>query len=150
LWYSGIAIIALDASVEGLEYYTNPKLQAKIIIVLLLTLNGFVLHRTVLPAIEKFGSLVKLPLRSQIVAAFAGAASGVSWFYAAMLGVGRPLAWQYSLFELMMAYPFLLAGGFTMIGALIFWASIRARFGMQSSLGQAGGTRIQSPVIRLA
>jgi hypothetical protein len=29
-----------------------------------------------------------------------------------MLGVGRPLAWKYSLSELLMAYPVLIALGF--------------------------------------
>jgi hypothetical protein len=134
LWCSGIALVALDASMEGLDYYTNPKLHAKIIVVVLLTLNGFVLHGTVLPALETFGSLVRLPYQSQILAAFVGAVSGVSWFYAAMLGVGRSLSWQYSLFELLVAYPFILAGAFTIIATLIFWARARLRSGVQSSL----------------
>jgi len=29
LWATGIAIVSLDASVKGLEYFSNPKLQAK-------------------------------------------------------------------------------------------------------------------------
>ena len=32
--------------------------------------------------------------------------------YAAMLGVGRPLAWKFSLSELLMAYPVLIVLGF--------------------------------------
>jgi len=43
---------------------------------------------------------------------FCGSLSAVSWMYAAMLGVGRPLAWKYSLSELLMAYPVLIALGF--------------------------------------
>jgi ABC-type phosphate transport system permease subunit len=46
----------------------------------------------------------------------------VSWFYAAMLGVGRPLAWKYSLVELLAAYPVLIVGGFGMMVLLTVWA----------------------------
>lgn len=125
LWISGIAIVAVDASLKGLEYFTNPKLQAKIAIVALLTLNGFLLHGTVLPAIEKFGSLLNLPGTLRQRAIFAGAVSGVSWLYAALLGVGRPLAWKYSLAELLAAYPFLIAGGMATIAALAYRAKSR-------------------------
>jgi ABC-type phosphate transport system permease subunit len=46
----------------------------------------------------------------------------VSWFYAAMLGVGRPLAWKYSLVELLAAYPVLIVGGFGAMVLLTAWA----------------------------
>jgi hypothetical protein len=45
--------------------------------------------------------------------------------YAAMLGVGRPLAWKYSLTELLMAYPVLIVLGFAMMVALTEWARKR-------------------------
>jgi hypothetical protein len=126
LWISGIAIISLDTSVKGLVYFSNPKLQAKIVIVLILTFNGFLLHGAVMPSIEKFGSLLHLPFNSRMLAIFSGAVSGISWFYAALLGVGRPLAWKYSLLELLIAYPFLIAGGIAMISALTLRARMRS------------------------
>jgi len=125
LWITGMAIVSLDVSVKGLEYFGNPKLQAKIGIVVLLTLNGFLLHHSVMPAIEKFGSLLKLPFASRMLAITAGAVSGVSWLYAALLGVGRPLAWKYSLVELLAPYPFLIGGGMAMMLALTFMATSR-------------------------
>lgn len=112
LWITGIAICWFDASSKGLAYFLNPKLQAKIGIVMLLTLNGVLLHGAVLPALEKAGSLLQLNLNQRLLALFAGALSGVSWFYAAALGVGRPLSWKYSLLELLAAYPLLIAAGF--------------------------------------
>ncbi|MNC19913.1 hypothetical protein D3C75_678530 [compost metagenome] len=60
-----------------------------------------------------------------MLALFSGALSGVSWFYAAMLGVGRPLAWKYSLVELLAAYPVLIVGGFGMMVLLTAWAKDR-------------------------
>ncbi|MCY1541790.1 hypothetical protein D9M68_774930 [compost metagenome] len=61
----------------------------------------------------------------RMFALFAGALSGVSWFYAAMLGVGRPLSWKYSLTEILAAYPVLIIGGFIMMALLTQWAKKR-------------------------
>lgn len=125
LWISGAAVVLLDASMKGWDYFANPKLQAKIAIVVLLTLNGVVLHRRVLPWLQKAGSLLKLSFSQSLLAIFAGAVSGVSWFYAALLGVGKPLSWRYSLVELMAAYPVLIAGGFVSMLLLTAWAKYR-------------------------
>jgi hypothetical protein len=127
LWITGIAIIWLDVSIKGLAYFANPKIQAKVAMVMLLTLNGFLLHRAVIPAMQKAGSLLNLPFNQRMLAIFAGTVSGVSWFYAAMLGVGRPLAWKYSLLELLAAYPVLVAAGFGMMVALTTWSNNRVR-----------------------
>lgn len=122
LWVTGASLIALDVSLKGLEYLGNPKLQAKIAIVCLLTLNGFVLHKYVLPLMLKAGSLLKLSFNQRMVAIFAGALSGVSWFYAAMLGIGKPLNWKYSLVEILAAYPVLIVGGFASMMLLTAWS----------------------------
>jgi hypothetical protein len=126
LWISGAAVVLLDASLKGWGYFANPKLQAKIAIVVLLTLNGVVLHRTVLPWLQKAGSLLKLSFSQSLLAIFAGAVSGVSWFYAALLGVGKPLSWRFSLVELMAAYPVLIAAGIASMVLLTAWAKYRA------------------------
>lgn len=126
LWVTGVAIVALDASVKGWAYFANPKLQAKIGLVVLLTINGVWLHRGILPLMEKAGSLLKLTPSHRMMAVFAGAVSGVTWFYAALMGVGRPLAWKYSLVELLAAYPVLIVGGFVSMLALTAWAKRRA------------------------
>jgi uncharacterized membrane protein len=126
LWISGVAVVLLDSSTKGWQYFANPKLQAKIAIVVLLTINGIVLHRRVLPWIRKSGSLLRLSYSQSMLATLAGAISGVSWFYAALLGVGRPLSWKYSLPELMAAYPVLIAAGFFGMLMLTSWAKYRA------------------------
>lgn len=125
LWVTGLAIIWIDVTEKGLSYLLNPKLQAKVAIVTLLTFNGVLLHRLVLPALQKAGSLLALRFNMRMFALFAGALSGVSWFYAAMLGVGRPLSWKYSLAEILAAYPVLIVGGFAMMVALTCWAKAR-------------------------
>lgn len=118
LWVTGVAIVGIDYLEKGVEYFKNPKLQAKVIIVMLLTYNGILLHRLVLPAMQKAGSLLKLEFSARMLALFCGSLSAVSWMYAALLGVGRPLAWKYSLSELLMAYPLLIALGFLAMLAL--------------------------------
>lgn len=125
LWISGIGIVGLDYAGKGLEYFLNPKLQAKVAIVSLLTLNGFLLHGTILPALQRTGSLLQLSPGMRNLALFAGALSAVSWFYAALLGIGRPLSWKYSLLELMAAYPLLIAAGFIGMQLLCDWAERR-------------------------
>lgn len=132
LWITGIAIITLDASSAGMQYFLNPKIQAKIGIVVLLTINGAVLHQLVLPALQKTGELFKLPVSMRNLAIFSGAVSGVSWFYAALLGVGRPLAWKYSLVELMAAYPLMIAGGALAMLTLVNWSMNRSEEHHQS------------------
>ena len=126
LWISGAGVVLLDASIKGWDYFANPKLQAKIAIVALLTVNGVLLHRTVLPWLQKAGSLLNLSFAQGLLAIFAGAVSGVSWFYAALLGVGKPLSWRYSLLELLAAYPLLIASGFVSMLLLTAWARYRS------------------------
>jgi hypothetical protein len=122
LWATGTAIVTLDAVTKGgWQYFANPKIQAKILIVTLLTLNGFALHNLVLPWLQKAGSLLNLTFSKSVLAAFAGTVSGVSWLYAALLGVGRPLSWKYSLGEIMAAYPVLIIGGFLSMIVVITW-----------------------------
>ncbi|MNG87341.1 hypothetical protein D3C81_589270 [compost metagenome] len=125
LWLTGAAVIGIDYLEKGMSYFANPKIQAKIIIVVLLTFNGMLLHRFVLPALLKAGSLLDLQVGVRMFALFSGALSGVSWLYAAMLGVGRPLAWKYSLTELLIAYPVMILLGFALMVALTQWARKR-------------------------
>jgi len=127
LWITGAALVTVDASVKGWGILANPKLQSKIAIVMLLTLNGFALHRYVLPLMQRAGSLLRLSFSQRLFAIFAGSISGVSWFYAAMLGIGRPLNWKYSLLEILAAYPVLIAGGFLSMVILTMWSQRKAR-----------------------
>lgn len=125
LWITGISIISLDMLSQGLAYLQNPKLQAKVAIVALLTLNGAALHKAVVPALQRAGSLLDLRPRARLFAVFVGVVSGVSWLYAAMLGIARPLNWKYSLIEILGAFPLLIAGGFVTMLALTAWAKSR-------------------------
>lgn len=143
LWITGLAIIWVDIGDKGLSYLLNPKLQAKISIVMLLTFNGMLLHSLVLPALQKAGSLLKLEFSMRMFALFAGALSGVSWFYAAMLGVGRPLSWKYSLTEILAAYPVLIIAGFMVMALLTQWAKNRE----EGEVAPARVTAVRNPAL---
>lgn len=132
LWLTGVCLVGFDMLQKGSWFdLLNPKLQAKIAIVAILTFNGFVLHRVVLPALEKAGTLLRLPFSGRLRAIFSGCVSGVSWFYAAMLGVGRPLNWNYSLAELMGTYPVLIAGG---TATMLVLTTVAARLAPRASV----------------
>lgn len=126
LWTTGVVLVSLDVYLKGWNYLSNPKLQSKVAIVMLLTLNGFALHKYVLPLMQKAGSLLHLSFSQRVLTLFSGAVSGVSWLYAAMLGIGRPLNFKYSLLEILAAYPVLIAGGFVAMLVLTAWAQYQA------------------------
>jgi hypothetical protein len=132
LWLTGSGLVAIDVWTKGSEVLLNPKLQSKFAIVILLTLNGVVLHQSVLPMLRRAGALMRLTFSQRMLAVFIGAVSGVSWFYAAMLGVGRPLNFKYSLLQILAGYPLLVAGGFVAMVFLTAWTQYRA----------SGGTRV--------
>lgn len=133
LWITGVSVTLLDASTQGLTYFLNPKLQAKIAIVVLLTMNGFLLHKAVLPGMQRAGSLLNLELKPRLIATFTGVVSGVSWFFAALLGVAKPLSWKYSLTEILGGFPILILLGF--IGMLVITAM--AKFKQESASADA-------------
>jgi hypothetical protein len=129
LWLSGVAIVAMDVAIKGWDCLGNPKLQSKLVVVIVLTLNGAALHHLVLPHLHRAGSVLRLSWRRQQLALLAGSVSAVSWLYAALLGVGRPLNWKFSMLEILACYPVLIAGGFFGLGVLCSRASARTLVG---------------------
>lgn len=93
LWMSGIGFLIYYA-VWTPEALDNPKLVAKVSAVFILTVNGLVLHRIVLPLVDqRIGKplLAGLPLRAAILPLSAGAISGSGWAFCCMLGIVREL-----------------------------------------------------------
>lgn len=109
LWLTGGGLIWLDAMHYGWTVFGNPKLQAKLIVVLLLTINGCVLHRLVLPAWAQADCLLRLPWPQYFLAIYTGAMSAVSWLYAAFLGAAHALSWKSTLGQLLGLYPVLIS-----------------------------------------
>lgn len=93
LWLSGLGLLALYA-LESPEKLDNPKLWAKVIVVIVLTINGTIIHAFVLPEALRDLSRPLLSGISRRRATFflaSGAVSGVSWYTAFAFGIFREL-----------------------------------------------------------
>ncbi len=93
LWASGIGFLALYYLSDPSKL-DNPKLWAKLVIVVLLTLNGLVIHAFVSPRFGRrlgFPLLGGAPLREAAPALAAAAVSATGWAFAALLGMMREL-----------------------------------------------------------
>lgn len=88
LWISGLLLVLQGYLDEGRGYLLNQKLWAKVVIVVLLSLNGLLLHRVGFPPLQRAAfCALPLPLRSRL--ALLGALSTTGWLFAAFLGVAR-------------------------------------------------------------
>ena len=93
LWISGIGFL-IQYWNETPELLANPKLYAKIAIVVVLTINGMVLHARVLPLLYRnIGRPLFDGLRAkeQFLMIACGAISVMSWYTPFLLGIAREL-----------------------------------------------------------
>lgn len=91
LWVSGIGFL-LTYAIDSPEKLSNPKVWAKVTMVLALTLNGLVLHAAVIPKVLAHPQrplLQDLSLGQRTLFIICGAVSGVSWYAAFALGLLR-------------------------------------------------------------
>jgi hypothetical protein len=88
LWLSGLLIIWIDTGFDLQLIASKPKMVAKVSVALLLSVNGYLLHRYFFDAIDK--PTLNLRKAANTAAAMA-AVSGASWLYAVFLGLAKPL-----------------------------------------------------------
>ena len=87
LWFTGLALVAIDMATAPAPWLPSAKLQAKLIVVSVLTANGWGLHTWVFPRLWHIsGTLIE---RALLPAAALGAISSASWVYASFVGVAR-------------------------------------------------------------
>ncbi|MDG9924057.1 MULTISPECIES: hypothetical protein [unclassified Pseudomonas] len=94
LWFSGLLLVLQGYFSEGMTYLLNQKLWAKVAVVLLLSLNGLLLHRLGFPLLAR-APFTALPFASRASLAMLGALSTSGWLFAAFLGVARQ--WNHAL-----------------------------------------------------
>jgi hypothetical protein len=94
LYVTGGAIVWHGLGVRA-DYLENPKLQAKILLVVLLTLNAFLLHHVTFPRLARGRRVARWHLSDWIVVAVPVATSNFLWMFVAFLGIARP--WNYSM-----------------------------------------------------
>jgi hypothetical protein len=91
---SGAALIAL-AEGGAAAALTNPKLQAKLMLVAVLGANAFALHFLVFPTLERAVPVRRWSgLQRTVIASVVGVSNGL-WLYCAFLGIARP--WNHSV-----------------------------------------------------
>ena len=94
LYATGGAIIILGLE-QRPDYLENPKLQAKIGLVVVLTLNAFVLHHVTFPRLARGRRVPRWNVIDWIVVALPVAISNFLCMFCAFLGIARP--WNYSM-----------------------------------------------------
>jgi hypothetical protein len=104
---TGSAIIGIDTGFDIGVIATKSKVLAKLTVVGILTLNGVIIHVAAFPAFRSRKSLVKFVPMLSVLASI----SAVSWFYAAFLGIAKPLAGMLGYSGFMAVYAILLVGG---------------------------------------
>lgn len=93
LYVTGAALIWIGLQ-ERPDYLDNGKLQAKLALVLLLSVNAWVLHKMVFPRLERAAPVSRWSGRLRnMVSASVGLSNSV-WLYAAFLGIARP--WNFT------------------------------------------------------
>ena len=88
LWVTGAAIV-VHGMLERSDYLSNPKLQAKILLVALLTLNAVALHRLTFPRLARGRSVARWRASEWLVIAVPVAMSNFLWMFTAFLGIAR-------------------------------------------------------------
>lgn len=89
LYLTGAGILWLGNARDP-EFLLNPKLHAKLVLVLLLTLNAFVLHRLTFPRLARGRSLGRWRARDWFSIVLPVAMSNCLWMFCAFLGIARP------------------------------------------------------------
>jgi hypothetical protein len=93
LLYATGGAICIQGLADRPDYLENPKLQAKVALVIVLTLNAFVLHKVTFPRLARGRRVPRWNVIDWIVVAVPVATSNSLWLFCAFLGIARP--WNY-------------------------------------------------------
>ncbi len=94
LYATGAALVALGVASDP-TYLANPKLQGKLLLVLVLSANAVVLHRVTFPSLVRGRPLARWRVRHFARIALPVAVSNSLWLYCAFLGIARP--WNHTV-----------------------------------------------------
>ena len=94
LYITGAAMIALGLS-EDPAYLSNPKLQGKLALVAVLSINALVLHRYTFPSLTSARRVARWTLSDFLRIGVPVSVSNSLWMYCAFLGIARP--WNHTV-----------------------------------------------------
>jgi hypothetical protein len=122
LWASGLALVAVRAMADS-HFLMNQKLWAKAAIVVVLTVNGFAIHRFALPALaRRRGRRLFDATGPAAIAALClmAAVSSVSWFMPFVLGAAAELNFRTPALLIVAVYGSLIAAAWVALCGLAF------------------------------
>lgn len=122
LYATGIAMIVLGL-IDDPGYLDNPKLQAKLILVLVLSLNALVLHRYTFPGLARGRHVSRWTLRHFAAVAVPVSLSNCLWMYCAFLGIARPWNDRVSIAFVLQTGAWLFAATLVAVSALLIVAA---------------------------
>lgn len=94
LYLTGAGIVTIGLQTRA-DYLQNPKLLAKIVLVLVLTTNAFVLHRFTFPRLARGRRVAAWGVGDWLVVAVPVGVSNFLWLFVAFLGIARP--WNFTI-----------------------------------------------------
>ena len=94
LYASGGAMLALGLAADP-DYLANPKLQAKLLLVAVLSVNALVLHHYTFPGLARGRRVARWKLADFMRVALPVSLSNCLWMYCAFLGIARP--WNHAV-----------------------------------------------------
>ncbi|WP_422380624.1 hypothetical protein [Marinicellulosiphila megalodicopiae] len=106
LWVTGLGFI-IHYSIFEPENVLNPKVWSKVSIVVVLSFNGYLLHRFILPILnnnEGKTLFYSITHKQKIIMTLIGSVSLVSWGFPVLLGASKGLNFTVSAFEILTSY----------------------------------------------
>ncbi len=117
LWLTGIGFLLLYLDTDPGKL-ANAKIHAKVAIVLVLTTNGWCIHRFLLPVLWRHSGakvLRKAELQDVVLFAVCGSVSAVSWIFPLIFGLNAELNNVYSFSNLFAQYVFAVAAAMVVV-----------------------------------
>ena len=92
---TGATLVALGLHDDPAYFSGNPKLQAKLVLVAILAINAWVLHRYTFPGLARGRRVARWKVRDFMRVAVPVSLSNCLWMYCAFLGIARP--WSHTV-----------------------------------------------------
>jgi hypothetical protein len=130
LWATGAGVVYLG--LQKNPDFLGPKIQAKFVLVLLLTANALMLHRVTFPRLARGRSVGRWHLLDWLVVVPPVALSNCLWMFCAFLGIARPWNTTMSVHAILEVAAALYLLALLMVGIVLAaagWQRPRGRFG---------------------
>jgi hypothetical protein len=129
LWISGATLVWVNALIDPVTL-ENPRLWAKIVIVILLTLNGFAIWAVTMPRLERQfgrGYFDRTAPKERLILTFISSFSTISWLSAFVIGSAQELNRVVPAWKILANYGAAILGGWLMLYAFAAYISREQR-----------------------